>query len=104
MTEDDDIDLTFAMHLHGCGYLDARPIGNGTYACIYPLLFTHAIIVGQIGDYYGFEDRWCYHGYDAAKAALDSWNGVGEPQGWHRHPRTGRRRPQGDAALEHVNR
>jgi hypothetical protein len=29
--------------------------------------------------------------------------GVGEPQGWHRHPNTGRRREDGDPTKETIN-
>ncbi len=30
------------------------------------------------------------------------WEGEGEPTGWFRHPRTGRRRPDGDPEREYV--
>jgi len=33
-------------------------------------------------------------------AERDQWDGEGEPDGWHRHPHSGRRRSNGDAALE----
>ena len=51
---------------------------------------------------YRFEDRWCYHSYDAAKAALDAWDGEGKPTGWHRDPASGLKRPDGDLAREKV--
>ena len=73
------------------GYLHARPIGGGLYACIRPLMFTHAIITGRIGNTDSFEDQWCYRSRTEARLSLDAWNGVGEPNGWHRHPATGRR-------------
>lgn len=44
-----------------------------------------------------------YPAHAVARAALDRWDGRGEPQGWHRHPASGRRRPDGDPAQEHVN-
>jgi hypothetical protein len=34
--------------------------------------------------------------------ALREWDGNGEPDGWMRHPDSGRRRPDGDAAREYV--
>jgi hypothetical protein len=37
-----------------------------------------------------------------ALAALERWDGNGEPTGWTRHPATGRRRPDGDPDREHV--
>jgi hypothetical protein len=54
-------------------------------------MFTHAIIIGQMGDYFGYADRWCYRSEAAAFAALQAWDGTGEPTGWIRHPDTGRR-------------
>jgi hypothetical protein len=84
------------------GYLDYRKYPNSMDACIAPFIFTHAIIADL--DTCGYGDRWCYHSYAAAKAALDAWDGEGEPQGWHRHPDTGRRRPGGDATQEYVER
>lgn len=74
-----------------CKYRDVRLLRAGKYVAIYPLLLTHAIIIGTIGDFLSYDDRWCYHDYESAKNALDKWNGDGEPQGWHRHPSTGRR-------------
>ena len=68
-----------------------------------PFAFTHAIIVGDVGDRAGYADRWCYHSLAAAAEALLLWDGHGEPYGWHRHPPSGRRRPDGDAAMEYVH-
>lgn len=95
-------DLAFLQWLIEQGYHRPRPIGGGRYAAIRPLAFTHAIITGPIGDFTGYENQWCYHSLDAARAALDAWDGVGEPAGWHRHPATGRRRPDGDPGREVV--
>lgn len=33
---------------------------------------------------------------------MNKWDGGGEPTGWMRNPKTGRRRPDGDAAQEWV--
>jgi hypothetical protein len=65
--------------------------GGERYAGLVHLIFTTAVVTGEIGDSHQFLDRWCYNGYAAAKAALDAWEGVGEPSGWHRHPSSGRR-------------
>ena len=75
-----------------CGYSDIRILPGRRYVAIMPLLYTHAIIIGSIGDQLGYADRWCYGGRAAAIAALEAWDGQGEPEGWHRHPGTGRRR------------
>lgn len=50
-----------------------------------------------------FDDVWCYQAPQtelAWRAAL-GWDGEGEPEGWYRHPESGRRRPGGDAAKEY---
>lgn len=77
-----------------CGYLDPKPLPNGRWAAVWKLMFTHAVVIGTIGDETSIDDRWCYKDYASAKAALDAWNGSGEPEGWHRHPMTGRRRTE----------
>ena len=55
-------------------------------------MFTTAIAVALDGDLHSVADRWCYHTPSSAKSALDAWTGEGEPDGWHRHPMSGRRR------------
>ena len=45
----------------------------------------------------GYEDRWCYDEFAEAAGALEDWRAqgfAGEPEGWHRHPQTGRRRAE----------
>lgn len=49
-----------------------------------------------------YSDVWQYQSVQAALAAHDAWDGVGEPTGWYRHPASGRRRPDGDPAKEFV--
>jgi hypothetical protein len=77
-----------------CGYRDITPLGDGRWKAIYPLLYTNAVIVGLMGARWGYQDRWCYHSYELALVALLAWDGTGEPQGWHRHPGSGRRRDE----------
>lgn len=58
-----------------CSYLDVRSLGDGRYSAIMPLLFTHAIIVGRIGDRVGYSDRWCGDYVATAKAAASLFRG-----------------------------
>jgi hypothetical protein len=81
-------------------YLDYTEFPNGDNAAIMKLMFTFAILHNI--SYYSYDDRWCYQSYEEAKKALINWNGEGEPDGWHRHPSTGRRRPDGDKTQETV--
>lgn len=85
-------DLAFLQWLiTDAGMLHPRPIPGGRWAAVRPMIFTHAVAVGRIGDQFSVDDSWCYPSRDAAKAALDAWTGYGEPAGWIRHPGTGRR-------------
>lgn len=74
-------------------------------AFVHSLTFGRArLSVGPPGDL-DLLDDWLYDTPEAAVAALDAWAacaGAGEPDGWMRHPRSGRRRPGGDPALEYV--
>lgn len=78
------------------------------YIAVVPFLFTYGVVWGWIrGQGYSYEDRWCYHGLGTAIAAATVWaltEGQGEPDGWHRHPTSGRRRPDGDPAREHISK
>lgn len=74
-----------------CGYLHVRELPGRRWAAVAPLIYTAAVITGHMGDLHSYDDRWCYRDIDAARAALDAWDGTGEPAGWHRHPATGRR-------------
>ncbi len=71
--------------------IECRP---GWYKAVHPLMFTHMLIIGRVDDLVGYSDRWCYKDFDGARQAMLAWNGQEgtEPDGWHRHPNTGRRR------------
>lgn len=68
---------------------EPKVLGEHGVVGLHPLLFTCAILSELTP--WGYGDRWCYHTYEAAKAAYDAWDGTGEPTGWHRHPKSGRR-------------
>ena len=75
------------------------------YIGVMPLLFTGALIIGSTDNRRTYLDRWCYHSVEEAIAAGDAWSGdwpKTEPEGWHRHPATGRRREHGDPSKEEV--
>lgn len=73
---------------HEC--VRARPDGR-SWVGIRRMIYTHAIILGEIGDPLTYRDRWCYRSLEAAQAALEAWGDQPEPAGWHRHPDSGRR-------------
>ena len=49
-----------------------------------------------------YDEQWLYDWRGDAIEAMQRWDGAGEPSGWWRHPSSGRRRPNGDPALEYV--
>lgn len=79
--------------------------GDGTCLIVKRLMFHWTLLQSVIGDQTGYDDRWCYDTGENAIAAAVAWiaTGAPEPQGWHRHHRTGRRRPDGDATREYIN-
>lgn len=76
---------------------------DGREWLIYPMIFTFRLVVGDPGAPV-YDDCWCYHSIIDAMKGVAEWDGTGEPQGWHRHPASGRRRPDGDAEHEYVQR
>lgn len=90
----------------GAYYLHVRPLGDGRAVFLLPMTFGNTrIAIGDVDADY-FDDGWCYQHSEndlAWRAAL-GWDGEGEPDGWYRHPDTGRRRPGGDPAKEYVYR
>jgi hypothetical protein len=91
-------------HLTTSGYpqnVAFRVMPDGRVAWVHKLMYTGSLLVGQIGDRSGYDDRWCFCDMATAEQALKAWDGA-EPEGWHRHPNTGRRRPDGDKEREYV--
>lgn len=89
----------------GCLFYAAEPDGLNYWA-VKQLLFHWTLVTGAIGDEEGYNDRYCYQTDVLAINALrelSERNWIGEPEGWHRHPKTGRRRPDGDASREYVS-
>lgn len=70
---------------------------------VVPMMFTTRVMIGVPGS--GFvDDMWCYD--EPARAVIEAilWDPAvdREPNGWKRHPPTGRRRPGGDPDQEYV--
>lgn len=82
---------------------EVKTIDDGLFAATKPLLFHWTLIVGEIGNKFNYLNRWCYATQEEAESALRKWDGNGEPEGWNRHPGTGRRRPDGDSNKEYIN-
>ena len=67
-------------------------------------MFNATLIIGEIGDESTYLDHWCYENVLSAAAALQVWDGAGEPVGWFRHAATGRRISRSASELDnHLN-
>lgn len=71
-------------------YAMLKELPDGRVCGVQRLLFHWTLHV-DIDDI-GYADRYCYQTADGAFNALMQWNGEGDPEGWHRHPKSGRRR------------
>lgn len=97
--------LGWAAHRAGGDYLWTRLLGDGRAVLLLPMLHGNLRLgIGELGSP-EMDDVWCYQAPEADLAwqAALGWDGEGEPDGWYRHPQTGRRRPGGDPAQEHVD-
>ena len=70
-------------------WTDLKTFPDGRHACVARFIYTAAILDSVTR--MGYENRWCYHCAADARRALAEWDGTGEPQGWFRHPGSGRR-------------
>lgn len=80
-------------------------VPNGLWYGFKRLMFHWTLVVGEIGNRHEMTDRWCYATDTLAELAMTEWASrgfKGEPNGWHRHPATGRRRPNGDSSKEYI--
>lgn len=86
------------------GYESEIKLPDGRSVWLQRKIFTHAIVIG-VSDAVCYDDHWCYETRSGAEKALAAWDPMTkpEPEGWIRHPQSGRRRPGGDASKEYVN-
>ena len=100
--EDEQDAAAFRLLLELQGFTDVRRLGRDRWVAIRPILHTGVILTGRMFDEVSITERWRYEDGPAARAALEAWDGTGEPQGWYRHVPSGRHRPGGDAEREEV--
>lgn len=67
-----------------------RDLPDGRTIGVTRLLFHYTMQIDI--DSFGYADRYCFATKELAMKAFEEWSGVGDPEGWHRHPSTGRRR------------
>jgi hypothetical protein len=82
-----DFDLPKSITEH---YTAMKALPDGRICGVLRLLYHWTMHVDI--DHSGHAERYCYQTREGAEAALEKWDGVGDPEGWHRHPESGRRR------------
>lgn len=87
------------------GYVAWRELPDGEWLGIVPMTFGKGRLCSGIS-HSGYEDAWCFPSLESAMLAMYKWGlpGHEEPQGWTRHPLSGRRREGGDPDKEVVFR
>src|SRR6266567_5573345 len=91
------------IHLDGQGFIAQRRLEDQRLLEVQPQLYHRAQLgIGPkppMQDAPVFTDTWDFPDEESALKALSTWNPeeTSEPQGWHRHPGTGRYRIDGDA-------
>jgi hypothetical protein len=99
--------LGWAAREAGGDYLWAQVLADGRGIYLMPLFGGSVRLgIGPHGDSC-LTDVWDYSAdvpgcIDAGWRAALGWDGEGEPEGWYRHHRTARRRPDGTPASEYV--
>lgn len=85
------------------GYSNWRELPDGSILAVGPMLFGNGRLFVDINSY-GYEDCYCYDSLEGAEKSMMEFNPEvdDEPQGWKRHPTSGRRRENGDPAKEIV--
>jgi hypothetical protein len=84
-------------------YLFTRALGDGRVIDVIPLLFGRARLAISANNATSFiDDVWEYDLPAVAIEEAERWSGDGEPARWMRHPKSGRRRPDGDPEREFI--
>lgn len=72
---------------------------DGRICGVHRLLFHWTMHIGV--DDIGYAERYCFETFELAKTALETWSGEGDPEGWHKHPDSGRYRDPNTGDIWH---
>ncbi|MEX3859678.1 hypothetical protein AB3X94_37445 [Paraburkholderia sp. BR10923] len=76
-----------------------KTLADGRICAIMPMAAIDVLCVDI--NAWGHNDCYYYNANAGAASALEKWDGKGEPEGWFRHPPSGRRRTNGDPTREY---
>ena len=87
------------------GYTSWRELPDGSIMAVGLMAFNNGRLFADVNSY-GYEDCYCYDSLELAEQSMQDFipDSDSEPQGWKRHPLSGRRREGGDATKEYINR
>ena len=87
------------------GYTKWRELPDGTILAVGPMAFGNGRLFVDVSNN-GYEDCYCYDSLELAESSMNIYNPETdeEPEGWKRHPYSGRRRENGDKNKEYINR
>lgn len=77
-----------------------KEFSDGRIVEVIRMVYNWRIYVRDRDNYFSYDDCWCYQSLTAAQRAFDAWDGQGEPQGWNKHPESGRWRHDGTLESE----
>lgn len=77
-----------------------RILPDGRSLSLTRQIFNWKLGVSPTRDCGFYDSTWEYLDFDHAFTAYMTWDGDEEPEGWYRHPMSGRRRPEGDPTKE----
>lgn len=102
MTTTEQINKITDAQIEAAGYVVYNNYGDH-FTAVAPLLYGAGCII-YATSLEGIDNQWHYETLHGAVFALYIWDvtGTNEPEGWARHPGTGRRRENGDADKETV--
>lgn len=76
------------------GAIGQRILPDGRELVLYPMLFGNSrLCIGEEGAP-TFDNGYCYQRTDLAFAALNDWDGSGDPHGYYRNLATDHRQPE----------
>lgn len=90
--------------LRAMGYIAWRQLDDGSWLGVAPMTFGKGRVCVDL-DPFGYADGYCYTSQVEAINAMQAFDPVRdeEPDGWFRHPQSGRRRPDGDKSKEYLH-
>lgn len=100
-----DLALMSDADIQSLGYSHWRRLPDGGLMAVCSMMFGNGRLFLEVS-HHGYEDCFCYDSLEEAVDAMLAFEPERdeEPTGWKRHPYSGRRRPDGDAAQEFVAR